>query len=72
MHTINGVNVHTQKALPKDGDGSSGGGGGGGNFNGGVGRGNFNGGGRGGNRGGRQNSFGSKRNLEFVFYWKSS
>merc|ERR1712127_477209 len=48
VHTINGVNVHTQKALPKDG-GNDGGRGGGGNFN---------GGGRGGNRG-RNNNFGN-------------
>ena len=32
-HTINGINVHTQKALPKDFEKGQGGGGGGGNNN---------------------------------------
>lgn len=50
-HTINGVNVHTQKALPKDG--GQDGGRQGGNFN-------NNGGNRGGNSRGRHNNFGSK------------
>jgi len=60
VHTINGVNVHTQKALPKDGGQD----GGGRNFNGG-GRGGYNnGGGRGGggHRGGRGN-FGGHDNF---------
>lgn len=49
VHTINGVNVHTQKALPKDGGDNQGGGGGRGGR-----------GGGGGHRGGRNNNFGSK------------
>ncbi len=53
-HIINGVNVHTQKAMPKDG-GQEGGRQGGNNFNGGG-----NGGNRGGSNRGRHNNFGSK------------
>lgn len=48
VHTINGVNVHTQKALPKDGGDNQGGGGGRGGR-----------GGGGGHRGGRNNNFGN-------------
>ena len=54
-HTINGVNVHTQKALPKDYEKSGGGnsgGGGGGNIGGGNNR--------------RNNNFSS----EYLFYFK--
>lgn len=64
VHTINGVNVHTQKALPKDGGQD----GGGRNFNGGGGRGgHYNGGGGrggGGHRGGRGN-FGGRKDIYF-------
>lgn len=59
VHTINGVNVHTQKALPKDGGQD----GGGRNYNGGGRGGHFNGGGRGGSHRGGRGNFGGHDNF---------